>query len=120
MNDTNDANCAVDFARLREITGNDEALLKEISDQYLDQAELILTEIEAAIENDDHVQVSQLAHKLVGSSATCGMNGIVASLQKLEILQPYVSSIAIELLRTACHQLQQIRSSLSNNGSTPH
>ena len=117
MNDTHDPDCAVDFARLREITGNDEQLCSDISRQYLDQAEQILVEIESAIEDEDQVRVSQLAHKLAGSSAMCGMDGIVQPLQSLENLQPYVNSEAVELLRTATQQLETIRSTLANAAS---
>ena len=117
MNDTHDPDCAVDFDRLREITCGDEQLFAEISGQYVAQAEEILTEIEAAIEDEDHVRVSQLAHKLAGSSATCGMNAVVDSLQQLENLQPYVNSEAVALLRTATGQLELIRTTLANPAS---
>ena len=113
MNDTHDPECAVDFARLREVTGDDEQLQRDITDQYLAQAEQILVEIEAAIEDEDQVRVSQLAHKLAGSSAMCGMEAILASLESLESLQPYVNSEALELLRTATQQLERIRHTLN-------
>ena len=118
MNDTHDsADCAVDFSRLREITGNDEQMFNEICQQYVDQAEQVLNELEAAIEDEDHVRVSQLAHKLAGSSAMCGMDAIVSPLQALEHLQPYDGAEAIGLLRTAAQQLERIRAALNPSDS---
>ena len=70
MTDTHDPECAVDFDRLREITCGDEQIFKEICGQYINQAEQILNELDAAIEDEDQVRVSHLAHKLAGSSAT--------------------------------------------------
>ncbi len=118
MNDTHDQDCAVDFTRLREVTGNDEQLFADIIAQYLAQAEQTLVELEAAVEDEDQVRASQFAHKLAGSSATCGMNAIVGPLQSLENLQPYVNSEAVKLVQECRLQFERVQTALSQAPSS--
>ena len=117
MNDNQNPECSVDLDRLREVTCGDQQLLQDICGQYVVQADQIINELDAAIEDEDQVRVRQLAHKLAGSSATCGMNAVVGPLQRLEILQPYVNSEAVDLLRESSNQLERIRTALANSAS---
>ena len=113
MNDNQNPECSVDLDRLREVTCGDQQLLQDICGQYVDQADQIINELDAAIEDEDQVRVRHLAHKLAGSSATCGMNAVVKPLQALENLQPYVNSEALELLRHISRQMELIRTEIS-------
>lgn len=103
---------AVDFDRLAEVTANDPQLLREIANQYLEQAEEILAEMEDCIQRSDHVSLRQLAHKLVGSSATCGMTAIIDPLRSMEHLEDERAAEFPPLRSEARNQLQRIRNSL--------
>ena len=105
---------AVDFERLREVTGSDEELFREISQQYLDQAVEILDDMESAIHAGQHDEICKLAHKLAGSSATCGMVAIVAPLRAIEALKANQVSQAITLHQISRQQLMRIRQTLAN------
>ncbi|HEX5790926.1 MAG TPA: response regulator [Luteolibacter sp.] len=109
-----DAEPAVDFERLREVTGDDPGLLQEISRQYLEQAEEILDEMEDAIHCGDHDRISKLAHKLAGSSATCGMVGVVAQLRAIEALKSNQIAPVVALHQQCKMGLMRIRQALEN------
>jgi HPt (histidine-containing phosphotransfer) domain-containing protein len=74
----------VDVDCLRESASDDPEMLKELVELYLQQAEEQLNELREAIEKGESKEIYRLAHKLVGSSATCGMIAIVPSLVELE------------------------------------
>ncbi len=107
--DDEDLTPAVNLSRLTEITGDNEELLREISQQYLDQAEEILTDMEHAIHSGRHDDVCKLAHKLAGSSATCGMAAIVPSLRTIESLNSSQTTEALGYYQIAVKQLARIR-----------
>jgi len=113
--DENAPSQAVDFERLREVTGDDEQLFKDISNQYLDQADEIIGELDQAILAADREQTRKLAHKLAGSSATCGMNAVVEPLRALEALPANEFSGAVELFRELNRQMERIRQELANH-----
>jgi CheY-like chemotaxis protein len=77
---------AVNWAHLVETAGDDPAAQREIVDLYLKQAEELLGSLQGAIEANSAGDVAQVAHKLGGSSSTCGMVGIVRPLRELEIM----------------------------------
>jgi len=110
---------AVDIKRLHEVTGDNEELFREISQQYLDQAEEILTEMDKAIHTGNHDNICKLAHKLAGSSATCGMIAIVDPLRSLESLNSNQISEALLLHQQAIHQLSRIREFLTQPNQEP-
>jgi HPt (histidine-containing phosphotransfer) domain-containing protein len=69
--------------RLNELT---DGKPRELVDLYLVQAEELLQGIDEALAAKASVRLAELAHKLCGSSATCGMTGIVPTLHQLEDL----------------------------------
>jgi two-component system sensor histidine kinase/response regulator len=75
---------AVDIDRLQEICGGDPERVQEMVDLYFRQAEEIIHTLVAALKAGSAQEVNRLAHKLVGSSLTCGMKAIVKSLRELE------------------------------------
>ena len=58
--------------------------LRELIDMYLTQADEILANLRVAIRTGAANDVEHLAHKLVGSSAVCGVNVMVPPLRSLE------------------------------------
>jgi HPt (histidine-containing phosphotransfer) domain-containing protein len=58
--------------------------LRELLDLYLAQADEIMAQLRTAIEAGAVSQVRDLAHKLAGSSAVCGVNAMVQPLRALE------------------------------------
>ncbi|MBZ5552022.1 MAG: PAS domain S-box protein [Acidobacteriia bacterium] len=73
-----------DLRRLQEVCGSDPVRVRELVDLYLVQSEEIITGLEAAVKTSSAHEVNRLAHKLVGSSLTCGMKSIVTPLKVLE------------------------------------
>ena len=76
----------VNLDRLLEITGRDPDMFRQLVTDYLDQAEEILTAMVLAIEGRSAAEIRMLAHKLGGSSASCGMRAILEPLNRLERL----------------------------------
>jgi CheY-like chemotaxis protein len=100
----------VDLERLLEITGHDAEMYRQIVRDYLEQAEEILSEMILAIEARSAPDIRELAHKLCGSSASCGMQAIVPPLRRLEQLgQAAQFDRAHELHQDAVRQLNRIR-----------
>ncbi|MES2440994.1 MAG: response regulator [Verrucomicrobiota bacterium] len=104
----------VDLALLTEITGGDPGILAQLAGDYLEQAEEILARIVLSIERRDARDVHLLAHKLGGSSSTCGMNSIVTPLVHLERMAKNAQlATALPLQREAAKQLLRIRGFLT-------
>jgi len=110
----NDEQDQVDFERLTEITGPEPENFRRIASDYLEQAEEILALMVLAIERRDPLELSRLAHKLGGSSSSCGMTCIVPSLAKLErMVDIFHPSLATDLQLQASRHLMRIRHSLT-------
>ncbi len=103
----------VDVSRLLAITGGDPYMFQKISMDYLAQAEEILACIVLALERRDAEEVHSLAHKLGGSSSTCGMTAIVEPLARLERMGKTGQLVnALDIHQMAFKQLFEIRSFL--------
>ena len=74
----------VDMARLLEMVDDDAAGLRELVTLYLTESHELMGSLQAAVHSGSATQVEWAAHKLGGSSATCGMIGIVAPLREME------------------------------------
>ncbi len=110
---------AVDLSRLTEVTGSDPVTFRRVAIDYLAQAEEILVLISLAIERRDAPEIHQLAHKLGGSSATCGMVALVEPLARLEHMgRAFQETLARDLQQQACRALQQVRHFLTNHHQT--
>ncbi|MEO5915820.1 MAG: response regulator [Luteolibacter sp.] len=100
----------VDLERLLGITGEQPEVFRQLSRDYLEQAEEILSHIVLAIERRNPREIRQLAHKLGGSSASCGMRAIVVSMKRLEQIDVTSQfSLASDLHQDAVRQLAAIR-----------
>ncbi|MDP9185937.1 MAG: response regulator, partial [Verrucomicrobiota bacterium] len=76
----------VDIDHLRDVTDNEPARMRRLIDIYLTQAAPMLNELDAAIQAKAGGDVVRLAHKLVGSSISCGVQAFTQPLRKLERL----------------------------------
>ena len=100
----------VDLERFLEITGNQFEMQRQIANDYLEQAEEILAHIALAIERRSATEIQQLAHKLSGSSSTCGMRAIVSTMKRLEKIEVITDfTMAASLHLDAVYQLISIR-----------
>ena len=106
----------VNMVRLLEITGGQPEMFRQLSHDYLEQAEEILALIALAIERRSAADIHQLAHKLGGSSASCGMDAIIRPLARLEQLGSSMAlEQALELLQEVTIQLSRIRRFLTRH-----
>jgi HPt (histidine-containing phosphotransfer) domain-containing protein len=100
----------VDLVRLLEITGQKPEMFRSLAHDYLAQADEILTSMAQAIQRRSAGELHQLAHKLRGSSSTCGMRAIVDPLAQLEqIGKASLLELAVEVHQDAVGQLWRIR-----------
>lgn len=74
----------IDFERLREVAADDTELINEILELYFSQTHEMLDEIKSAIAVGDAERIYRAAHKVLGSSATCGMDAVVPAFRELE------------------------------------
>jgi len=74
----------VDIERFTEMSGPDEASVRELSDLYFTQTDEQMKELTAAIQAGAAKDVERVAHKAAGASSTCGMIAVVPALRELE------------------------------------
>lgn len=74
----------VDMDRLTDFSGGTVEGLRELAELYLQQGAEQLRRIEMAIASGAAADLKVAAHSFVGSSATCGMGGMVRPLRELE------------------------------------
>jgi HPt (histidine-containing phosphotransfer) domain-containing protein len=75
---------AVNFEQLREASGEDPGFLNDLAKLYFEQAGDIMAALVVALEKRSAPDVNYLAHKLAGSSLSCGMSAMAAPLRELE------------------------------------
>jgi PAS domain S-box-containing protein len=76
----------LDINQLRDVTDNEPATMRRLVDLYLTQAAPMLDELNVAIQTKATGDVARLAHKLVGSSVSCGVQAFTQPLRELERL----------------------------------
>jgi two-component system, sensor histidine kinase and response regulator len=106
-------NAPVDVKRLVEASGGPEQL-RELIDLYLMQCAELIENLHTAIRSGAAQEVERLAHKCIGSSATCGMTALLPPLRELESLGRSGQLIGAEQLHTdATNQLNRIQEFLT-------
>ncbi len=75
----------VDLSRMRAMVGDEPEDIRSLASLYLGEAEKGFARLEAAVGSGSEEEVEQVAHKLGGTSAMCGMMGIVAPLRAMEL-----------------------------------
>ena len=76
----------VDIDRLRDVVDNEPARMQQLIDLYLTQAVPMLDGLDQAIQANASGDVARIAHKLVGSSVSCGVEAFTHPLRELERL----------------------------------
>ena len=77
---------AVDMERLNDLACDKPEEIRELSRIFIEQSQGLLTALRGAVMAADAAEVSRLAHKLGGSSATCGMTAMVGPMRQLEAM----------------------------------
>ena len=78
------ADLPIDLEQLKKVSFGDPEELVELSKLWLSEAKEMLKQIASAIQAGSHQDVERFAHKLCGSSLTCGMVSIIPMLRELE------------------------------------
>jgi two-component system sensor histidine kinase/response regulator len=76
----------VDIDRLRDATDDEPDRMLRLIDLYLTQAGPMLGGLNDAIQANASAEVARIAHKLVGSSVSCGVEAFTQPLRELERL----------------------------------
>ena len=101
----------VDIDQLRDVTDNEPDRMRRLIGIYLSQAAPMLEELNAAIQTNSSGEVSRLAHKLVGSSLSCGVKVFTKPLLALERLgNEHDLSGANALFEEVSDQFPRVRS----------
>jgi PAS domain S-box-containing protein len=75
---------AINIARLNDITNSEPARLRDLVALFRKESGVIYQKLSQAVELESMEDIRQQAHKLSGSSATCGMEPLAARLRQLE------------------------------------
>ncbi|MEY2555772.1 MAG: hypothetical protein QOF93_916, partial [Verrucomicrobiota bacterium] len=76
----------VDIDRLRDVTDDEPDRMERLIDLYLTQTAPMLDGLGEAIQTNAIGEVARIAHKLVGSSVSCGVEAFTYPLRELERL----------------------------------
>ncbi|HEX7518152.1 MAG TPA: ATP-binding protein, partial [Chthoniobacterales bacterium] len=76
----------VDIDRLRDVADDEPDRIQQLIDLYLTQAVPMLDSLNEAIQTNSSGDVARIAHKLVGSSVSCGVEAFTQPLRELERL----------------------------------
>jgi two-component system sensor histidine kinase/response regulator len=105
----------VDVNRFLKVSSNRAKQMRELANLYLAQAADLLRGLDLALQEGSAQEVEELAHKLAGSSASCGMAAILPALRALErVAQEGELAGAKELYAEAVRQFDRIESFLKN------
>jgi CheY-like chemotaxis protein/HPt (histidine-containing phosphotransfer) domain-containing protein len=74
----------VDLGQLRDAADDDAEEMRSLAATYLEQADEIMPALADAVAAGTAPKINTLAHKLAGSSASCGMTALVPLLRELE------------------------------------
>jgi PAS domain S-box-containing protein len=108
----------VDLDRLHEVLGDDPSEVSEILDLYCTQMADSLVKLDRAISEGDAEAINLIAHNCAGTSANCGMVGVVEPLSLLERFgRQNKLDEATALLVEINHQFQRVRSFLREHQS---
>ena len=76
----------MDIDQLRDVTNGEPDRMQRLIDLYLTQAAPMLDGLNEAIQTNSSGDVARIAHKLVGSSLSCGVEAFTQPLRELERL----------------------------------
>jgi CheY-like chemotaxis protein/HPt (histidine-containing phosphotransfer) domain-containing protein len=76
----------VDFDQLLDVSGGEPDRMRRLMELYVTQTGPMLDGLTDAIDNNCSVDVARIAHKLIGSSLSCGVEAFTSPLRALERL----------------------------------
>jgi polar amino acid transport system substrate-binding protein len=79
-------NDLINWASLQEVTDDVPEMMEQIINLYLKQTRQQLDGLAEAIQFGDADEIYRIAHKCLGSSATCGISGMIEPLMELEAM----------------------------------
>ena len=98
-----------DLSVLREMTFGDEALLKEILEQFVKDTRFDLDKLKKDIEEDDKESIPEIAHKLSGRIGQIGASSLSAKFRNFEVsLRADPESISRNELESAVLQADSL------------
>jgi TMAO reductase system sensor TorS len=104
----------VDIDRLRDVADDKPDRMQQLIDLYLTQAAPMLDGLHEAIQTNSSGDVARIAHKLVGSSISCGVEAFTQPLRELERLGHEGDLAgAHALFEDVCHKFPRVQSVLT-------
>jgi CheY-like chemotaxis protein len=94
-----------DFDQLEQLAFGKTDRMKFLAEMYLREAKSGLGELKSAIEKSNLVEARRLAHRLAGSSATCGAERISEALRKIEHFDETLTKETCLTMYQACIRL---------------
>ncbi len=88
----------LDFARLRELFGTDDAIIQKLFDTFVTTTPPLLAELDKTVIAADFVATKALAHQIAGAAANLGA-------QRMHLLARELESAAGEHFSNRCHTL---------------
>ena len=111
----------MDIDRLRDVTDDEPDRMQQLIDLYLTQAVPMLDGLDEAIQTNSSGDVARIAHKLVGSSVSCGVEAFTLPLRELERLGHEGDlSGAHALLDDVRHKFPRVQSAFTQFMQTLH
>ena len=74
----------VDFARLKELFGDDDALIQRLFDTFVSTTPSLLDQLDTALVSGDFVATKALGHQIAGSAANLGAQRMYLLARELE------------------------------------
>ncbi|MEW8050170.1 MAG: ATP-binding protein [Candidatus Thiodiazotropha sp.] len=106
----------IDSKKILDITGGDQGLAKEMFNQLCSELPQQLEDIETYIRKHDWENLKEIAHKMRGSTSSCGVPALDFSVQKLE--QATASKQAAQLLeeyKSVEHEVKRLLQARETN-----
>lgn len=79
------SNGAIDLSYLREISAEDNQLLKELIDMFIQQVPEYQTQLQKDFEQQKWEQLGRTAHKVKASLTMVGLNDLATQMKQLEL-----------------------------------
>jgi HPt (histidine-containing phosphotransfer) domain-containing protein len=88
----------VDFARLKELFGDDDATIHKLLDTFVTTTPPLLAQLKSAVASANFIEIKSLGHQLAGSAVNLGA-------QRLHLLARELEHAAGECSSAQCHTL---------------
>jgi two-component system sensor histidine kinase BarA len=99
----------IDTKKLLDITGGDQKLAKEMLNQLCSELPQQLEEIQQYIQQQDWENLKEIAHKMRGSTSSCGVPALDFSVHQLEqITATKQADLLLEEFNTVEHQVKRL------------